>query len=127
MKKLARIISRVFNVATEGPFLIWLVSRFIFTSLGWLNVFLISLFFIYLLPLLFYLVFLKLKRISDWDISRKEERKSINIFASFSIISCLLIFYFLGEKTLIFFYLRLLTPFFTYFIITFFGRFPVIC
>jgi membrane-associated phospholipid phosphatase len=121
-KKIARLISRIFSPLAEGPFSIWLASQFIFTQIGGLKVFLLTLFFVYLLPFSLFLFFLKQKKISDWDIKQREQRYNLFSFTFLSIVACLLIFYFLGEKTLVFFYLRLLLPVLIFFITTFFYK-----
>lgn len=122
MKKIAQIISRLFDPIIEGPFLIWLTTQLVETDLAWKKVFLISLFFIYLLPLVFFLLSLKRGWISDLDTTKRKERYGIYSFTLFSIVICLLVFYFLNEKMIFFFYLKLFLPVFIFFLITFFWK-----
>ena len=122
MKKLAEVISRIFSPIIEAPLIIWLVTNLNITFLGWTKVFLISLFFLFFLPYSFFLISLKIGSISDWDVTKRKERYGFNIIVLFSVIACLFVFYFLNEKALIYFYLRLLFPYFLYFLITFFWK-----
>lgn len=119
---IARIISRIFSPIIEAPLIIWLATSLNITFLSWLKVFLISLFFLFFLPYSFFLISLKIGSISDWDVTKRKERYGFNIIVLFSIIACLLVFYFLNEKALVYFYIRLLMPFFLYFLITFFWK-----
>lgn len=121
-KKLALVISKVFSIRYLAPLILLLSSQLILTQTGWLKVFLINIFFIYLLPLFFYLSSIKFGYISDWDISKREERLPLAVFSAFCVIANLLFFYFLKEKTLVYFYLRLMTPFIFYLVITFFWK-----
>lgn len=122
MKKIARIISRIFSPIVEGPFLIWLATQLVETELAWQNVFLTTLFFIYFLPLVFFFLGLKIGWISDWDITKREERYRLYSFTFLSIVICLIVFSFFKEKMLFYFYLKLLLPVFIFFLITFFWK-----
>ena len=122
MEKLAKAASRIFSPITEVPLILWLISIFNITFLSSLKVFLISLFFSFVVPFGSFLLLLKIKKISDADISKRKERYGFNIIVLFSIIACLLVFYFLNEKALVYFYIKVLLPFLLYFLITFFWK-----
>jgi len=121
-KQIAKIISRIFDPLFELPIILWLLNQKQPGFLKKKETFILLLFFTYFLPLLFFLFSWKLKFISDWDISERKERYSLFIFSSLSIISCLLIFYFLGEVNLLYFYLKVLLPVLFFFLITFFWK-----
>lgn len=122
MEKLAKAASKVFSPIFETPFIICFATSSNITFLNWTRVFLISLFFSFVMPLGFFLLLLKIKKISDWEMTKRKERYGFNMIAFFSIIICLLVFYFLNEKALVYFYIKLLLPVFLYFLITFFWK-----
>ena len=122
MEKFAQVISGIFSPVAESLAIIWLATNMNITFLGWTKVFSLSLFFIFFLPYGFFFYLKKNKKISDNDISKRGERHRFNIFTFFSIALFLAIMFFFNEKALVFFYLRLLTPFFIYIIITFFWK-----
>jgi len=123
MKKItARLISNIFNPIIEIGFVVWLATSLNITFVNPIVILFISLFFLFLLPLGVFVFSLKTKRISDIDVTKRKERYGFNIAAVFCIAACLLVFYFLGEINLIYFYLKLMLPFFIYVIITFFWK-----
>ena len=122
MEKPAKAVSNIFSPTTETLLIIWLATSLNITFLSPLKVFLISIFFCFVVPFGFFLFLIKIKKISDWDISNRKERYVFNIITFFSIILCFSVFYFLNEKALVYFYMRLLLPFLLYFLITFFWK-----
>jgi len=122
MKKLAIFISRLFDVFLEIPVILLLATQLVQTNISWQKIYLISFFFIFLLPILCFLFFLKKKIITDWDVTKREERYGIFSFTFLSIIICLTTFYLLNEKALLLFYIKLFLPIFIFFFITFFWK-----
>ena len=122
MEKLAKAASNILSPMIEAPLIIWLAASLNITFLNWTRVFLISLFFSFIIPLGFFLLLFKIKKISDWEVTKRKERYGFNMIAFFSIIICLSVFYFLNEKALVYFYIKLLLPVFLYFLITFFWK-----
>lgn len=120
--KLAIFISRLFDPIIEAPLILWLAARLTVTNLSWQKIYLISLFFISLLPALCFLFFLKKKIITDWNVTKREERYGIFSFTFLSIVICLTTFYLLNEKVLLLFYLKLFLPIIIFFLITFFWK-----
>lgn len=120
--QIAKIISRFFDPFFEGPLIVWLLSQVVPTKLNRGMVFSLILFFSYFLPAGIFLLSLKLNWISDWDITKRKERYFLFGSILISILICLLIFYFLGEINLLYFYLKLTFPFAIFFFITLFWK-----
>ncbi|MFC1711544.1 hypothetical protein ACFLZ1_03060 [Patescibacteria group bacterium] len=118
-KKLAIIISRVFDPIHEGLIIVFLISLLSPAKDNWVFIFFLSIILVYLLPWAFFFKLLKSGKISDWDITKRQERY---LFYSFSFLSMLLfivlIFFFQG-KELGLFYLKILLPLFIYYLFTF--------
>lgn len=122
MKKLAQVISDLFSGLTLTPLVILLVVKLAPTNLSFSTLFVLTFAFIFLIPSFVYLFFLKKGIISDLYISKREERPRIHLVLGICVLLSLLLFWSLGEKGLVLYYLRLLFPLFVFFIITLFWK-----
>lgn len=121
-KKFALIVSRLFDPVIISPLIIWLIILSTTTIHSKLIILALNIILVYFLPLLFLLLSLKLKFISDWDITKRKERYAFFSFIFVCIVFCLLLLNILKEINLLNFYLKLLLPLLIFFIITFFWK-----
>lgn len=100
MKKIAWIISRIFDPIIEIPLLLTVVAWFALTNgLRWR--FLIFLLIVdALIPALFMFWGLATKKISDWDMSKREERKQLYFLVVIAHAISVVYAYFLGKMDL---------------------------
>ncbi|MBI3954576.1 hypothetical protein HY333_00885 [Candidatus Collierbacteria bacterium] len=100
MKKLAWAISRIFDPVIEIPILLSVATWFALTNgLRWR--FLIFLLVVDALLPLFYLIYgLKKGKISDWDMTKREERQGIYIFTAIVHLIGVVYAYALGKTGL---------------------------
>ena len=122
MTKLAKTICFLFSGATLGPINIFLASKLAPSNIPFFKVLGLSLFFVFFIPAFFYLIFLKKGLISDFDITKKEERPKIHLVVLISVLLFLLVCWALGEKALVYFYLKIIFPFFAFALITLFWK-----
>jgi len=100
LKKIAWIISRIFDPIIEIPLLLTVVAWFALTNgLRWR--FLIFLLIVdALIPALFMFWGLATKKISDWDMSKREERKQLYFLVVIAHAISVVYAYFLGKMDL---------------------------
>lgn len=100
MKKWAWIISRVFDPVFEIPALLAVAVFFALTN-GLRFRFLIFLMFVdAFLPAMYMLWGLKTKRISDWDMTKRNERGGVYVFTTFCHLFGVIYAYLLGKVLL---------------------------
>jgi len=98
--KLAWVVSRVFDPIFEIPFLLVLTAWVALTNgLRWRFI-VFLLFFDALLPAAYFIIGLKTKKIADWDLTRKEDRRGIYTFTALVHFFGVVYAYFLGKTEL---------------------------
>ena len=120
--KIAKAISFIFSPIFTGAGAIVLLAKLSPAANQWLKALGISFFLVFIVPFIYFLILLKQKKISDWDISQRRERYKIYTFVFLILLFCLMVFYFLFGKASVVFYLKMLLPFFIFFLITFFYK-----
>jgi membrane-associated phospholipid phosphatase len=120
--KVALLVSRLFDPIVETPFILFLATQMGQTQRPWWQLLLLSFLLVYFLPYFTFIFSLKKKWISDFDITKRQERYGLFILIFISILVLLLLLYLLQEQTLFNFYLKIILPVFIFFIITFFWK-----
>lgn len=80
MKKIAWIITRVFDPVLEIPLAVCMTIGYAVVSDLWLKIGTVLIFFYVLVPAVYFVMRIKRGKVSDWDVSKREERKAIYEF-----------------------------------------------
>lgn len=100
MKRWAWILSRVFDPVMEIPLILGVLVYYAVNYQMRVRFLLLVLVVDIVLPAIFMIVGLKRGDISDWDMTKKEERKGIYLFVSFCHFFMMLFAFFLGKVLL---------------------------
>ncbi|PIS09479.1 hypothetical protein COT75_01260 [Candidatus Beckwithbacteria bacterium CG10_big_fil_rev_8_21_14_0_10_34_10] len=118
---ISTIISRIFDPIWESLIILFLLSQLAKSEFPKGSLFLLSFFLVYLIPWLFFHYQLKKGKISDWDITKREERISFYSVSKVTILIFFSILFFLSPKSIPF-YLKFLIPFLIFYLLTFFNK-----
>ena len=120
--QMAEIISYIFSPVFETPLIILLTMMINKTKDYWITILILTLVFVYLLPWLLFRLLMSLGKISDTDITKRQERHLFFTGILIFFVIYMLFLYFINETSLFYFYLKLLIPFLCFFTINFFWK-----
>ncbi len=120
--KISSIISRIFDPILISPLILFFISWITPTSLSKNIFFLLLMLIIFVSSVVSFYILRKLDLIKDRDITNREERPLFFSIVLLSIVVFLLYIFFFDKQQAFIFLLKVLSPFFAFYLISFFYK-----